>query len=138
MNKNEESNSTLEQVDARRRGFLEQLLTGGVVVALPAMSTVALGQNQQFRGKGKGGKGKGSGRPDPKRLAGMLIKLHDKDGDKALNQKELEAALTAMFSRRGGQGKGQGQGGSGKGKGKGKGNNSLQGGGVKPKRPTSN
>ena len=152
MSKNEETNSALDQIDVSRRGLLEKLLAGGAAVAaLPAMSTVALGAEGQAGGKGKGGKGKGGkgkggqgkgkgGRPDPDKIASMLIKSHDKDGDGALNQKELAAALKAMFSRRRqGQGKGKGNaGGKGKGKGKGKGENGAGNkGGVKPKKPKS-
>ncbi len=130
MNTNDPIPSALEQIDERRRGFLGKLLVGGAaVVALPAMSTVVLGQDgQKGAGKGKGGKGKGDGggkgkggMRDPAKMAAMLIKKFDKDGDNALNQKELAAALTEMAKQRGG-GKGKGKGGGGKGKGKGKGN----------------
>jgi hypothetical protein len=139
--------SALEQVDPQRRGFLQQLLTGGAAAAaLPVMSTVALGAgNGQGAGKGKGGKGlegkggKGKGEggpPDPAKMAAMLLQKFDRDGDKALNERELTAALTEMAKRRseGGQGKGKGAGegkgkgaagggqGKGKGGGKGKGN----------------
>jgi hypothetical protein len=126
MKKKDVTASALERVDVRRRGFLGKLLAGGAAfAALPAMSTVVLGENnQQGGGKGKGGKGKGGkgkggkgGRPDPARLAVELIKRFDKDGDKALNAKELAQALIAMRDRfRGGKGKG-GFGGKGKGKG---------------------
>jgi hypothetical protein len=126
MNTNDAMSSALGEVDERRRGFLGKLLVGGAtVVALPAMSTVVLGQDgQKGAGKGKGGKGKGDGggkgkggMRDPAKMAAMLIKNFDKDGDKALNQKELAAALTEMAKQRGG---GKGKGGAG-GKGKGKG-----------------
>ena len=102
-----------EQVDVRRRGFLGKLLAGGAAfAALPAMSTVVLGENKQ-KGSGKG-KGSQGGPPDPARMAVELIKRFDKDGDKALNARELAQALTAMrerFRSRQGQGsRGQGQG----------------------------
>jgi|GEM_PF-2377187 hypothetical protein len=145
---NDPVETTLEQVDSQRRGFLRELLAGGAAVAaLPVMTTVALGapEDQQGAGKGKGGgkgggKGKGDGKgkgeggkgkgeggmPDPARMAAMMIRNFDKDGDKALNEKELVAALTEMAKRRAagkgkGDGKGKGQGGKGKGEGKGKG-----------------
>ena len=128
MSTNNELHSALEEVDERRRGFLGKLLAGGAaVVALPAMSTVVLGeQGQNGAGKGKGGKGKGGGKGgmrDPAKMAAMLIKKFDKDGDNALNRTELTAALTEMAKHRGGGGKGKGGGrGKGKGGGKGKGN----------------
>ena len=114
----------LQQVDAKRRGFLTKLLAGGAVAAaIPAMSSVALAEDNNAKGKGKGG-GKGKGdKPDAAKLAAMLIKKHDKDGDGALNQRELTAALKAMRERRAnkgdgkGKGKGKGKGGQGKGKG---------------------
>tara|TARA_B100001939_G_scaffold146845_1_gene127266 strand:- start:197 stop:706 length:510 start_codon:yes stop_codon:yes gene_type:complete len=158
--------NALDQIDPQRRGFLSRLLAGGAVLtALPAMSTVALGDEDGqgkggFGGKGKGkggqggqqgkggfgGKGGGpGGQMDPKRLAAMFIQRYDKDGDKALNAQELEAALTGMMQRmrggRGGQG-GPGRGGFGQGKGgfggKGKGGfggGGSQQGGATPRRP---
>lgn len=136
----------LQQIDSRRRGFLTKLLAGGATLAaLPMMSTVALGDEEADGAKGKGGKGKGGkgqdgkgdaggqgkgtrGRMDPKKMAADMLAKYDKDGDKALNEQELVAALTAMFQGRGsrngaeGQGKGgtQGKGQAG-GKGKGEG-----------------
>jgi len=118
----------LQQVDENRRGFLGKLLAGGAAAAaIPAMSSVVLAQDGIGQGKGKGGGGKGKGgggkgkggRPEPAQLAAMLIKQHDTDGDGALNQQELTAALQAMRARMAGGGKGKGgQGGFG-GKGKG-------------------
>lgn len=168
---NDVSDSALEHVDERRRGFLGKLLTGGAAAAaLPAMSTVAvaqLGAKGSAGGKGKGGKGKGDqagkgkggqagkgkggqgkgkgGQMDPKQMAQQWLSRFDKDGDKALNERELVAAFTEMAKRRGagggqtgpGQGKGKGQQpGQGKGKGKGQEQGST-GGGQKPKRPAS-
>lgn len=133
MEKNKLTESALEHVDVRRRGFLGKLLaTGAAAAALPAMSTMALGADPlQEEGQGKGkGKGKGKGdakgkgkRPDPAAMAKRMIETHDKDGDGALNEKELTEALTAMMRQRiGGRGKGKGDGkGKGKGKGDGKG-----------------
>ncbi len=107
---------TLRQADESRRGFLGKLLTGGAAAAaIPAMSSLALAQGGAGKGRGKGGgqKGKG-GRPDPAQLAAMLIKQHDRDGDGALNLRELTAALQAMRERRSGGRKGKGgQGGAG-------------------------
>lgn len=126
----DETNVALQLVNSRRRGFLTKLLTGGAVLAaLPVMSTVALGDEEAGGGKGKGGKGKGDGkgkgegRMDPKRMAAQMLEKFDKDGDKALNEQELVAALTAFVERgRGGaDGAGKGKGGDGKGKGAGKG-----------------
>lgn len=155
MQKNMNSNHALELVDARRRGFLTKLLAGGAAAAaLPVMSTVALGAEPgQGGGKGKGGKGKGGagkggagkgdGARDPQAMATRMIQEHDKDGDGALNARELANALTAMAERRaGGQGAGgQGPGGAGKGKGKGAGGAGKgkggAGGGVRPQRPST-
>ena len=121
----------LQEVDESRRGFLGKLLAGGAAAAaIPAMSSVVLAQGPGGQGKGKGGGGKGKGGggkgkggpPEPAQLAAMLIKQHDKDGDGALNLKELTAALQAMRARmQAGKGKGgpggQGPGGQGRGKG---------------------
>ena len=159
MNDSQLSNA-LDHVDPERRGFLAKMLAGGV--ALPVMSSIALGQTGE--GKGKGGKGKGEGKAggagkgkgqpggpgganrDPAEMAKRLISEFDKDGDNALNVRELAAALTAMRDRRGpsggvpGDGAGKGKGGAGKGgAGKGKGGagkgQPAAGEGVKPKRP---
>lgn len=140
---NDETIAALQQVDSRRRGFLSKLLVGGAaLVALPAMSTVALGQDETDGAAGKGGgkgeaggkgKGQAGGRMDPKQMATEMLAKFDKDGDKKLNLEELVAALTAQAQQRGaGQGDGKGKGGAqgegkgssqgeGKGKGKGKG-----------------
>jgi hypothetical protein len=121
----------LEHVDQRRRGFLRNLLAGGAaLVAVPAMSTYALGADAAAPA-GKGGKGKGgAGGPaaDPETLAARMIQEFDKDGDKALNQAELTAAIRASHERAG-QGKGGGAGG-GKGKGGGAGGGKGKGGGA--------
>ena len=118
-----------EQVNVRRRGFLGKLLAGGAAfAALPAMSTVVLGENKQ-KGSGKG-KGSQGGPPDPAKMAVELIKRFDKDGDKALNARELAQALTAMrerFRSRQGQGsRGQGQGSKGQ-RGRGQGSRGQRG-----------
>ena len=111
MNKNDATASTLEQVDVGRRGFLGKLLAGSAaVVAMSATSTVVFGKGQKGAGKGKGGA------RDPAKMAAEMIKTYDKDGDGALNDKELAAALTAIAERRAahhGTGKGK-AGGKGK------------------------
>jgi hypothetical protein len=103
MNNNDATASALEHVDVGRRGFLRKLLAGGAAVAaLPATSTVVFGKGQQGAGKGKGGA------RDPAKMAAEMIKTYDKDGDGALNDKELTAALTAIAHRHGkGGGKGK-------------------------------
>lgn len=54
---------------------------------------------------------------DPAKIAARLIKEHDKDGDGALNEKELAAALSAFREMRGQGMRGrQGQGREGKGR----------------------
>ena len=124
---------TLQQADESRRGFLSKLITGGATVAaIPIMSSAALAQGGPGKGrgraggaKGQGGGGRGQGnRPDPAQIAAMLIKQYDRDGDGALNQQELAAALKGMRERMAGgrQGRGGpgGQGGFG-GKGGGRG-----------------
>ena len=69
---------------------------------LPATSTNVFGKGQQGAGKGKGGA------RDPAKMATEMIKTYDKDGDGALNDKELTAALTAIAHRHGkGGGKGK-------------------------------
>lgn len=145
----DETNVALQQVDSRRRGFLTKLLAGGATLAaLPAMSTVALGdETPENGGKGKGGKGKGGptgkgkgeaggqgkgtgGRMDPKRMAAQMLAKYDKDGDKALNEEELVAALTALAAQRGaGRGgqSGKGKGGAGRGGSQGKGKGGVGG-----------
>jgi hypothetical protein len=121
----------IEHVDQRRRGFLRNLLAGGAaLVAVPAMSAYALGADAAAPA-GKGGKGKGgAGGPaaDPETLAARMIQEFDKDGDKALNQEELTAAIRASHERAG-QGKGGGAGGA-KGKGGGAGGGKGKGGGA--------
>jgi hypothetical protein len=151
-----EQKEVLEQLDPSRRSFVQKLMAGGVAAtSLPLMSSFALadddddggpnhakgkgkgGGGGKGKGKGGGGKGKGKGggggkgkggggRPDPAILAARLIQLHDKDGDRALNVRELAAALESLGQRqRGdgffGKGKGKGNGGGFQGKGKGKG-----------------
>ncbi len=110
MDMNEATACALKQVDRDRRGFIGILLKGGAAVAaLPAMSTIVLGDDQQSAGKCKGGGGKGKGRKrDPANMAEEMIKTFDKDGDGALNVKELTAALTAKAEQRAArQGKGK-------------------------------
>jgi hypothetical protein len=120
-------NQALEHVDPHRRGFLGKLFAGGAaVVAAPAMSSFVLAQGAPAAG----GKGKGGATADPAALAAQMIREFDKDGDGALNQAELTAAITASHQRAG-KGKGGAPaagggapaagGGRGKGGGKGKG-----------------
>ena len=95
MNNNDATVSALEHANVGRRGFLGKLLAGGAAVAaLPATSTVVLGAGQQGAGKGKGGA------RDPAKMAAKMIQTFDKDGDGALNDKELTAALTAIAQKR--------------------------------------
>jgi len=122
MKKTTATSTVLAHVDPCRRGFLAKLLaSGGAVAALPTMSTIALGGDDLGGvgkgpgAKGKGGKGKGDG-PDPTRMAANMIRQFDKDGDNALNERELAAALTNLRQRRR-SGEGQGRFGGGKGKG---------------------
>lgn len=116
-NRNNPLDEVPRPIDERRRRFLGRLLAGGAAVAaIPAMTTIALGGEDDKAGKGrgrrknKGGQGKSgpSGpRSDPAVLAERLIEKFDKDGDKALNQTELAAAITASHERnRRGQGEG--------------------------------
>lgn len=135
----------LQHVDENRRGFLSKLLAGGAAAAtIPAMSSVVLAQGGAGTGKGKGGgkgqggggKGKGGfggqggggkgkgGPPEPAQVAAMMIQQHDTNGDGALNQQELTAALQALRERMRSRSKGKG-GQSGFG---GKGSSSSQGG----------
>ena len=108
MNKNDATASAPGHMDVGRRGFLGKLLAGGAAVAaLPAMSTVVLGKGQKGAGKGKG-KAR-----DPAKMAAKMIKTYDKDGDGALNDKELAAALTAKAEKRARHAKGKGKGKSG-------------------------
>lgn len=169
MNDTNHSQS-LAHVPPQRRAFLARFIAGSL--AVPAMTSVALAQPPGgfggkgaggFNGKGKGGsglqgkgglagKGRMTGSADPAALAARLLQEFDKDGDQALNVRELTAALKSLSERRGmmggagkgngglaGKGKGNGTGGfAGKGKGSGgfagKGN-SPSSGSVKPKRP---
>ncbi|WP_236625536.1 EF-hand domain-containing protein [Rhodopirellula baltica] len=88
-----------------RRRFLMKLLASGT--ALPLISSVVFAQkpnrlakdaegNPQARRRGAAGM-----QMDPTKIAARLIKEHDKDGDGALNEKELAAALTAFREGRG-------------------------------------
>jgi hypothetical protein len=102
----------IEHVDQRRRRFLGKLFArGAAVAALPAMATIAFGEEKAGgAAKTKGGpsKGKAGGAaPDPAALAARLIHEFDKDGDKALNHAELAAALKVLQAR-GRRGRGQG------------------------------
>ena len=147
----------LEHIDSRRRSFLAKMIAGGV--ALPAMTTLALGQEEDGddaapAGKGKGGgkgkgnregRGKGKGRGDAgggadhAKTAKDLIAKFDKDGDNALNAEELTAAVKSLEGggaggmadggSDAGKGKGKGDRGAGKGKGKGRGDSSDDPGG---------
>lgn len=137
----DEQRQILEQLDASRRSFVQKLMAGGIAAAsLPAMSTIALADDddgpnhakgkgkgkggQGGKGKGKGGgKGKGQGgRPDAAILAAQLIQVFDRDRDGALNLRELALALEALGQRNRGEGFfGKGKGGGFQGKGKGKG-----------------
>lgn len=86
--------------DPPRRRFLMKLLASGT--ALPLISSIAFAQKPNRMAKG--------GEPDPQarrraaagmqldptKIAAKLIKDHDKDGDGALNENELAAALTAL------------------------------------------
>lgn len=111
---------------AARRGFLTKIVAGSVALATAsAVIAAPPGQGQgkgNGQGKGQNGKGpggKGPGMMDPAQLAGRLIQEYDKDGDGALNARELAEALKAMRERRsqmGGAGpQGKGPGGKGKG-----------------------
>jgi hypothetical protein len=132
MNTNHDDprDQVLQNVDERRRGFLGKLLVGGAaVVGAPAMSSFVLAQDAPAaRGKGKGGP-----TADPAALATRMIQEFDKDGDGALNQAELTAAITAAHQRagkgKGGAAKGGGAAG-GKGKGGGAGGGKGKGGGA--------
>lgn len=131
------SESKLKQLDGHRRSFLGKLLAGGVAIAaVPAIAAVARGEEDVVTVvpvKGKGGKGKaaagGMGGPlaNAEALAARMIAEFDKDGDKALSQAELAAAIKAVHERgRTSQGQGtagrQSQGGvAGQGRGRGTG-----------------
>ena len=131
------SGDKLKQLGGHRRSFLGKLLAGGAAIAaVPAIAAVARGEDDVVTVapvKGKGGKGKaaggGMGGPvaDVESLAERMIAEFDKDGDKALNQSELAAAIKAMHERgRTSQGQGtaggQSQGGvAGQGRGRGTG-----------------
>ena len=122
MTKKKEEVSVLETIDPKRRGFMSKLLAGGAAaLALPAISSVALGEEPQEEGRGKG-KGNAG---DPEAFAARLIEQFDKDDDGALNKRELAAALKMMMQRRGGPMAGRG--GQGNGGFQGKGNGGFQG-----------
>lgn len=113
----------LQHVDERRRGFLGKLLAGGAaVVAVPAMSSFVLAQGAPAAG----GEGNGGPAADPAALATRIIQEFDKDGDGALNQAELTAAITAAHQRAG-KGKGGGAKGGGAAGGQGKGGGAAGG-----------
>ena len=123
------------QLEKHRRRFLGRLLAGGAaIVAVPAIAAIARGEEDVVTVvpvKGRGGKGKaaggGMGGPvaNAEALAVRMIAEFDKDGDKALNQAELAAAIKAVHERgRTSQGQGtaggQSQGGvAGQGRGRG-------------------
>ena len=103
------SGEKLKQLDGHRRSFLGRLLAGGVAIAaVPAIAAIARGEGDVVTVvpvKGKGGKGKaagdGMGGPvaNAEALAARMIAEFDKDGDKALNQAELAAAMKAVHER---------------------------------------
>ncbi|MCC9642088.1 hypothetical protein LOC71_07365 [Rhodopirellula sp. JC740] len=109
--------------------------------ALPVVSSVANAQNPRRKGQMEDGaeRRRGmAGQMDPSKIAARLIKEHDKDGDGALNEAELVAALTAMRNLRGQGMRGQGmRGRDGKEGGpQGRGRNvQAEDKGVTPKRP---
>lgn len=99
MNNNDATASAPKHVGVGRRGFLRKLLAGGAAVAaLPAIATVAFGKGQKGAGKNK------RDARDPAKIAAEMIKKYDKDGDGALNDAELTAALTSIAQ---GHGKGK-------------------------------
>lgn len=127
-NHDDPRDQVLQHVDERRRGFLRNLLVGGAaVVAAPAMSSFVLAQDAPAAD----GKGKVGPMADPAALATRMIQEFDKDGDGALNQAELTAAITASHQRAGkGKGDGAKAGGVAGGKGKGGGAAGGKGGGA--------
>ncbi|KLU01387.1 putative transmembrane protein [Rhodopirellula islandica] len=84
----------------QRRRFLLKLLAGST--ALPLISSVAFAQKPNRLDKDgerdpQARRRAGAGlQLNPTKIAAKLIKDHDKDGDGALNEKELAAALTAF------------------------------------------
>ncbi len=98
-----------KQLDGHRRSFLGRLLAGGAAIAaVPAIAALARGEEDVVTVvpvKGKGGKGRaaggGMGGPvaNAEALAARMIAEFDKDGDKALNQAELAAAIEAVHER---------------------------------------
>ncbi|WP_430453721.1 EF-hand domain-containing protein [Rhodopirellula europaea] len=89
----------------QRRRFLMKLLASGT--ALPLISSVAFAQRPNRMAKDgerdpqtRGRMGAGM-QLDATKIAAKLIKDHDKDGDGALNEKELAAALTSIREGRG-------------------------------------
>jgi len=119
-----------DKTPARRRGFLTTLMAGlyGITV-LPLLTAVSHGAAPQGgrggaggAGGGGGGGAGGGGGPSPAQLATMMIKQFDRDGDRALNQRELMMALVTLQKQRmGGGGGAGGQGGRGGGGAGGKG-----------------
>jgi len=78
------------------------------------------GQGQGQKGKmgQKGQQAQRGQRPNTGAIAAKMIEKFDRNGDRALNAKELTAALTAMREQRGnrgGPGQGAGKGGAGRG-----------------------
>ena len=88
----------------RRRQFLRRLLGGGAAIAAIPTTTIVLAAAGGKGGRRRGGRG--GPVADTKELAARLIKEFDKDGDKALNQTELAAAIKASHER-GRQGTGE-------------------------------
>ncbi|MEP4682582.1 MAG: EF-hand domain-containing protein, partial [Rhodopirellula bahusiensis] len=103
-NQNEVQTQPIAGAPPRRR-FLMKLLAGGA--ALPLISSVAFAQKPNRMAKDADGnpqarrRGAAGMQMDPSKIAAKLIKDHDKDGDGALNAKELVAALTALREGRG-------------------------------------
>ena len=97
------------------------------LLALCLFASTASAQGKGKGGPGKGGAGQGKkggpggqdrGQRDPEEMVKRMIKQFDKDGDKALNARELMAMFKQMREGRGQRGPGQrgpGQGGPGRG-----------------------
>lgn len=102
---------------AARRGFLAKLIAGGIAITTASAAIAAPPGQGQGKGAGQGKGGKGG--MDPAQIATRLIQEYDKDGDGALNARELAEALKAMRERRSQMGGPGGKGPGGKGKGKG-------------------
>ena len=82
----------------------------GLAVSTPSAQADQKGKKPGQGQKGKGQKGQMGQRPNPAAIAVKMIEKFDRNGDRALNAKELTAALTAMREQRGNRGGGPGQG----------------------------